>query len=149
MEQLRKKVYETTFIVNATLDDAQIDQVIERFREFLVKNEAEVRTLDKWGRKRLAYPIQKKNNGYYTVCEFSAPSDIAAKLERYYHLDENIMRFLTVQLSEKLLKARQEQERKTAAQEAVPPPVQEVKPERKVVPPGAHDDDEDAEDDAT
>jgi small subunit ribosomal protein S6 len=147
MEQ-RKKVYETTFIVNATLDDAQIDQVVDRFRDFLMKNEAEIRTLDKWGRKRLAYPIQKKNNGYYTVCEFSAPTDIVAKLERYYHLDENVMRFLTVQLSEKTLKARQEQERRSAVQEIVPP-VSEVKPEPKIIPPGAPDDEEVAEDDAT
>lgn len=147
MEQQRKRVYETTFIVNATLDDAQIDQVIERFREFVTKNEAEIRTLDKWGRKRLAYPIQKKNNGYYAVCEFSAPADIVAKLERYYHLDENIMRFLTVQLSEKMLKARLEQERRSAVPpEAVPSPV-EVKPERNVTPPGAQDDEE-SDDDA-
>mgnify|MGYP001199735525 CR=1 FL=1 len=150
MEQQRKRVYETTFIVNATLDDAQIDQVIERFREFVTKNEAEIRTLDKWGRKRLAYPIQKKNNGYYAVCEFSAPAEIVAKLERYYHLDENIMRFLTVQLSEKMLKARQEQERRSAAPpEQGPPPPVEVKPERNVTPPGAQDDDEESDDDAT
>lgn len=164
MEPQRKKVYETTFIVNATLDDAQIDQTIDRFGEFLTKNEAEIRTMDKWGRKRLAYPIQKKNNGFYTVCEFAAPSDIVGKLERYYHLEENIMRFLTVQLSEKMLKARQEQERRAAAQAqmeaAVPPPPtpapprQAVSPEaprpvQKVVPPGSQNDDEDSDDDAT
>lgn len=161
MEPQRKKVYETTFIVNATLDDAQIDQTIERLGEFLTKNEAEIRTLDKWGRKRLAYPIQKKNNGFYTVCEFSGPSDIVGKLERYYHLEENIMRFLTIQLSEKMLKARQEQERRATAQaEAAspappapappaPPRQTAVKPEQKAVPPGSQDNDEDGDDDAT
>lgn len=130
MEQ-RKKIYETTFIANATLDDAQINQMVDRFKEFLTKNGSEIRVLEQWGRKRLAYPIEKKNNGFYTICEFNAPADIIAKLERYYALDENIMRFLTVQLSEKLIKARQEQERKTAAElaaaavatPAVAPPV--------------------------
>lgn len=159
MEQ-RKKIYETTFIANATLDDAQIDQIIERFKEFLGKNGAEIRTLDKWGRKRLAYPIEKKNNGFYTVCEFSAPSDIMTKLERYYALDENVMRFLTVQMTEKLLKARQEQERKMAAEAAAaatPPVVAQpapapvaappVRPEPKVAPPGSQNGDE--EDDVT
>ena len=53
MEQHRK-VYETTFIVNATLDDAQIDQVIDRFKEFIGKQSGEVTSLEKWGRKRLA-----------------------------------------------------------------------------------------------
>jgi small subunit ribosomal protein S6 len=159
MEQ-RKKIYETTFIANATLDDAQIDQIVERFKDFLGKNGAEVRTLDKWGRKRLAYPIEKKNNGFYTVCEFTAPSDIMTKLERYYALDENIMRFLTVQLTEKMLKARQEQERKMAAEAAAaaappvtapapaPVPVAAARPEPKVAPPGSQNGDED-EDDVT
>lgn len=148
MEQ-RKKIYETTFIANATLDDAQIDQIVDRFKEFLTKNGSEIRVLEKWGRKRLAYPIEKKNNGFYTICEFNAPADIITKLERYYALDENIMRFLTVQLSEKLIKARQEQERKTAAELAaaaaaapavatpVAPPAPALKAETKTVPPGS------------
>lgn len=163
MDQQHTRVYETTFIVNATLDDAQIDQIIDRFKEFLVKNGSEIRTLDKWGRKRLAYPIQKKNNGFYTVCEFSSPADITAKLERYYALDENVMRFLTVQLSEKMLKARKEQERRALEQASAqapsptppppqPPPQQPApvvsKAADNAVPPGAHDNDED-EDDAT
>ena len=108
MEQ-RRKVYETTFIVNATLDDAQIDQIVEKFREFVVKQSGEIKVLDKWGRKRLSYPIQKKNNGFYIVSEFVAPADAVGKLERYFTLDENVMRFLTIQLSEKALRAREEQ----------------------------------------
>lgn len=160
MEQ-RKKIYETTFIANATLDDAQIDQIVDRFKEFLTKNGSEIRVLEKWGRKRLAYPIEKKNNGFYTICEFNAPADIIAKLERYYALDENVMRFLTVQLSEKMIKARQEQERKTAAELAAAavatppgapsapsaPPVPASaapKVETKAVPPGPQDDEDNA-----
>jgi len=162
MEQ-RKKIYETTFISNATLDDTQIDQIIDRFKEFLIKNGSEIRVLEKWGRKRLAYPIEKKNNGFYTICEFNAPADIIAKLERYYALDENIMRFLSIQLSEKLIKARQEQERKNAAEQAAaavatpavataPAPAvvavpESAKAESKAVPPGSQGD-EPGKDDA-
>lgn len=118
MDSQRRKVYETTFIVNATLDDAQIDQSIEKFREFIVKQSGEVRVLDKWGRKRLAYPIQKKNNGFYAVCEYSAPADTIGKVERYFALDENVMRYLTVQLSEKALRARAEQVKISERQDA-------------------------------
>jgi len=119
MDQQRRKVYETTFIVNATLDDAQIDQIIDKFREFVAKQSGEITLLEKWGRKRLSYPIQKKNNGFYTVSEFAAPSDMIAKLERYFSLDENIMRFLTIQLSEKALKAREQQAKLNEKEEAV------------------------------
>jgi small subunit ribosomal protein S6 len=98
--------YETTFIINATLDDAQTEAVIARVQDILVKNEGSVTAVEKWGRKRLAFPIQKKNNGFYVVLLFSAKGDAVAKLERHYQLDENIMRFLTVQLDAKALKSR-------------------------------------------
>jgi len=127
MEAQTKRSYETIFIVNATLDDAQIDHLIERFKEFLAKQGSEVVSIENWGRKRLAYPIQKKNNGFYLLCEFSAPPDIVSKLERYYTLEENIMRFLTVQLTEKALRARKE---KTDAEKAEPS-ADQPKPEQK------------------
>jgi small subunit ribosomal protein S6 len=117
MDQQRRKVYETTFILNATLDDAQIDQIVDKFKDFVTKQSGEFKLLEKWGRKRLTYPIQKKNNGFYVVSEFTAPSDMIAKLERYYALDENIMRFLTIQLSEKALKARDQQKKLTEKDE--------------------------------
>lgn len=101
-----KHVYETTFIVNATLDDAQIDGVISKITDFIQKHGGEIRELVKWGRKRFAYPLQKKNNGFYVVCEFAAPGDLVAKLERHYFLDENILRYLTILLTPKVLKVR-------------------------------------------
>jgi small subunit ribosomal protein S6 len=102
----KKKIYETTFIVNAALDDPQIDAEIERVKEVIVKNGGEIRDVNKWGRKRFAYPIKKKNNGFYAVIEFTAPSDAIAKLERHYQLDENILRYLTIVLDKKALKAK-------------------------------------------
>lgn len=102
----KKKIYETTFIVNASLDDAQIDGVIEKAKEVVTKNGGEIRDLFKWGRKRFAYPLRKKNNGFYVVAEFSAPGDVVGKLERHYELDENILRYLTLVLDKIALKAR-------------------------------------------
>ena len=101
-----RRVYETTFIVNASLDDHQIDGVIEKVREVITKNGGEIRELVKWGRKRFAYTIKKKNNGFYVVFEFLAPGDLIAKLERHYFLDENIMRYITLVLDKRALKAR-------------------------------------------
>ena len=101
------KIYETTFIVNAALDDAQIDAVLEKVKEVIVKNHGEVRAIEKWGRKRLAYTIDKKNNGFYAFFEFKAPGDLITKLERHYHLDEQIIRHLTIQLDKKALKAKE------------------------------------------
>lgn len=105
MEQI-KRLYESTFIVNASLDDAQIDAVIGHVQELITTNGGEITSLAKWGRKRLAYPIRKKNNGFYVTIEFKALGHLIAQLERLCQLDENIIRYLTIQVDKKALKAR-------------------------------------------
>lgn len=115
------KIYETAFIVNAGLDDPQIDAVIEKVKEFIAKQSGTVLDINKWGRKRFAYPIRKKNNGFYVIAEFTGSGDIVAKLERHYQLDENVLRYLTILLDKRALKARaQKAAADKAAAEAAP-----------------------------
>jgi len=102
----KKNIYETTFIVNASLDDPQIDAIIDKVQEVITKNNGEIMELAKWGRKRFAYPIKKKNNGFYVVFEFNASGDLIARLERHFLLEENIIRFLIIGLDKKALQAR-------------------------------------------
>lgn len=102
----KQKVYETTFIINAGLDDPQIDVIIDKVKELIIKHGGEIMELAKWGRKRFAYPIKKKNNGFYVLCEFTSTGDIVARLERHFQLDENIIRFLILALDKKALQAR-------------------------------------------
>ncbi len=123
MDTLTRR-YETTFIINATLDDAQTEAVLARVQDVLTKTGATELTIEKWGRKRLAYPIQKKNNGFYVVVLFSAKGDAVSKLERHYQLDENIIRYLTVQLDAKAIKARRSVAR-SEEEPAAAPVVQE------------------------
>ena len=136
----RTNIYETTFIVNVSLDDAQIGVVTEKVKDFIVKNGGAIRELVQWGRKRFAYPIQNKNNGYYVVIEFSAPTDLIAKLERHYFLEENILRYLTIVLDKKALKARTSAAAllaEQAAAEAAPPAKTEAAVPVKVETPAA------------
>jgi small subunit ribosomal protein S6 len=102
----KKNIYEATFIVNASLDDPQIDAIIDKVQEGIIKNNGEIMELAKWGRKRFAYPIKKKNNGFYVVCEFKSSGDLIARLERFFLLEENIIRFLIIGLDKKALQAR-------------------------------------------
>jgi len=104
----QKRTYETTFIINASLEDPQIETTIDHVAETIARNGGEITATNKWGRKRLAYPINKKNNGYYVNLEFAASSNVLPQLERIYQLDENILRFLTIYLDEKAIKARQQ-----------------------------------------
>ena len=101
-----QSTYETTFIVNATLEDTQVDVIIEKVKELIAKNGGQILAAEKWGRKRLTYTIRKKNNGFYMFFEFKAPGDAIAKIERHYQLEEQILRYLTVKLDKKALKAR-------------------------------------------
>jgi small subunit ribosomal protein S6 len=100
-----KHSYETTFIVNASLEDPQIDAVINHIQEVITRNGGEVQALNKWGRKRLAFTIKKRNNGFYTNIEFTGAGSIIPQLERTYQLDENILRFLTIHRDKRSLRA--------------------------------------------
>lgn len=102
----KQRQYETTVIINASLEDTQIDAVIARISDTITKNGGTITALNKWGRKRLAYPINKKSNGYYVNIEFTAPPTLIAVLERSYQLDEMVLRYLTIALDRKALEAR-------------------------------------------
>lgn len=102
----KQRIYESTVIINASLDDAQVEAVIARISDTITKNGGTITALNKWGRKRLSYPINKKTNGFYVNIEFTAPPSLIATLERSYQLDEMILRYLTIALDRKVLEAR-------------------------------------------
>lgn len=95
---MKNNIYESAVIINAALDDEQIESIISRIKETIVNNGGEIREIENWGRKRLAYMVKKSKIGYYVIFRFSSPSNIIAKLERSYSLDEHILRYLTIKL---------------------------------------------------
>ncbi len=95
--------YESVVIINAALEDDQVDATCGRIEELIKSNGGEVTDIDKWGRKRLAYPIQKSKSGYYAVYRFIAPREVVSKLERAFRLDESIIRYLTIVLDKKAI----------------------------------------------
>lgn len=96
---MRTGVYESAVLINAALDDQQIEAILSRIKDIIINNGGQIRELENWGRKRLAYPVDKSKIGYYAIYRFDAPGDIVAKLERIYSLDEQILRFMTLKLS--------------------------------------------------
>jgi small subunit ribosomal protein S6 len=95
---VKNKVYESAVLINAALDDEQIQAIIERIKETILNNGGEIREIENWGRKRLAYTVKKSKIGYYVIIRFNAPTNLISKLERYYSLDEYILRYLTINL---------------------------------------------------
>ncbi len=118
-----KRWYETTFIVNAGLEDHAVDGVVNKVVEYIKNNGGEISTVDKWGRKRLAYPINKKNNGYYVYVIFESAATLPPLLERYFFLDDNVIRQLTVELDLKMLEYRRATQAQREAEVGQPDPV--------------------------
>ncbi|MDP3682718.1 MAG: 30S ribosomal protein S6 [Ignavibacteria bacterium] len=118
---MRRNNYESGIIINATLDDTQIDAIVAKFKELIANNGGDLKNTDLWGRKRLAYMIQKHKVGYYVFFRFEAPSEFIIKLERMYKLEENILRFLTLKLDKYALAELEKQSANQAVKvEAVP-----------------------------
>ncbi len=92
------KNYETVFILTPLLNEAQVQETIEKFRQVLKENSADIIHEENWGLRKLAYPIQKKSTGFYILIEFQGPAEIVDQLEIAYRRDEKVVRFLTTVL---------------------------------------------------
>ena len=112
------KNYETYIIVDGNLEDNVIEDIIAKYESLLKKNGVEIKNIEKIGRKRLAYPINKKQNGFYICYEIISDPDYISKLERIYKLDENVLRYLTVYMSKKTIKEKEEYLKKRAVMAA-------------------------------
>lgn len=108
--------YETTVIINGALEDEAITQVVNRTSEFITRNGGEIGKADHWGRRRLAYPINKKNNGYYIQYNIDGPAALVQQMERFFMLEEHVIRHLTLQLDDNDLKGRDEVRSRLAAE---------------------------------
>lgn len=97
------KNYETVFILTPVLSDSQMKDTVEKFKQLLKDNGAQIVNEENWGLRKLAYPIQHKTTGFYQLFEFKAPSTIVNTLEIEIRRDERIMRFLTTVLDKHAL----------------------------------------------
>ena len=90
--------YETVFILTPVLSDVQMKEAVEKFKDILVAEGAEIINEENWGLKKLAYPIEKKSTGFYQLIEFKAEPSVIQKLEINYRRDERVLRYLTTKL---------------------------------------------------
>jgi len=111
-------MYETAVLMNAALEDDQIQSIISRIKETITNNGGEIKDFEDWGRKRLAYIVKKNKIGYYVIFRFTSPPVVLSKLDRLYKLDDNILRYLTIKLSKAALEQIEINKRQAAAQSA-------------------------------
>jgi len=98
--------YETVFILTPVLSDAQMKEAVEKFKNLLTEQGAEIVNEEDWGLRKLAYTIDKKTTGFYTFLEFNAEPTVIDKLEVNFRRDERVIRFLTVKQDKFALEKR-------------------------------------------
>jgi small subunit ribosomal protein S6 len=90
--------YETVIILTPLLSEEAVKEVVTKFTKLLTDGGAEIIQEDNWGLRKLAYPIDKKSNGFFNLTEYKASGDLIAKLELQLKRDERVLRFLTIRL---------------------------------------------------
>lgn len=94
--------YELTYIIDTAVEETARKELIEKFNGLIKLNGGEVEKVDEtWGKRRLAYPINDKPEGYYVMVTMQAPSELPKEIERNLEINENIMRYLIIKLVEK------------------------------------------------
>ena len=86
------RAYELMVILNPEVEDRAVEPSLSKFREIVTNAGGTIDNLDIWGRRRLAYEIQKKSEGIYAVVNFTASPETAAELDRVLNLNESVMR---------------------------------------------------------
>ena len=92
--------YEVMFILDPALEDEKKDEIIELVKG-IIEAEGTVGEVDVWGMRKLAYPIQKKNDGYYVVMQFEAEPTLPKELDRRLKISDAVMRHIIVNKEEK------------------------------------------------
>ena len=90
------KQYEVMYVIDTALEDSARTELINRFNELVVKNGGEVERVDEWGKRRLAYAINYKTEGYYVLMYIKAPADLPRELERNLKISESVLRYLVI-----------------------------------------------------
>ena len=88
--------YELTVVVNAKIEDDARVATVEKVKEYVARYGGTITNVDEWGKKRLAYEIQKMKEGSYYFIQFEADATAPAEIERHVRIMENVIRYLCV-----------------------------------------------------
>lgn len=114
--------YETFFIVDSDLPDEVVATLDEKVKSVVTANGGQVLSYVPWGKKKLAYEVNKRTRGLYILMEYTGGATLVAELERNMRLDERVLKFITVKLEDRF---DPEKEALRKAAEAAPRPFSE------------------------
>jgi small subunit ribosomal protein S6 len=108
------RVYELLFVIAPTVEDGEAKSLLNQVSDLIVGRGAKLLKVDYLGRRRLAYPIQKFNEGHYAVITFEGDGSEIAEIERRLRVTDTVIRYLTVRIDEDLKRAEKIRARRAA-----------------------------------
>ena len=100
MDQKTVNTYETLFVSDLTGGEEAAKATVEKFKGIIAAN-AEIEEVNEWGKRRFEYPINDKNEGYYTLITFKSAPEFPAEIERIFNITEGILRSIVIRKNEK------------------------------------------------
>ena len=88
--------YELHYILEAEMEDEARAALIQRYADLITSNGGEIESAEEWGKRKFAYPINYKNEGYYVLVNFKAPADFIEELGRNFRINENTVRYMII-----------------------------------------------------
>lgn len=96
------KRYETIFISDPDLTDEGRAPLFDRVKDLITQHDGFLVKMDLWGTRKLAYDIKRKNRGYYTLVDFCGSGELVSEMERFFRIDDRVLKFMSVMLAEKV-----------------------------------------------
>ena len=93
--------YELIYVIDTAMEETARNELIARFNGMIEENAGKVEKVEEWGKRRLAYTVNYKNEGYYVLVNFTANPELPREIERVMQINESILRYLTVKVEEK------------------------------------------------
>lgn len=92
------RAYEVIYILRPDLEEEATKELVDRLSAVITANGGEELKVNEWGKRKLAYEIEKLNEGYYVLLNFNGEAETVSELERNMKISENVIRFLTVKV---------------------------------------------------
>ena len=93
--------YELIYVIDTAMEESARNELIARFNGMIEADGGKVEKVEEWGKRRLAYAINYKTEGYYVLVNFTANAELPREIERVMQINESILRYLTVKVEEK------------------------------------------------
>jgi len=118
------RIYEELFIIRPEAAEEEVDQLVEQLSSVVTSASGTVDKVEKWGKRKLAYRVQKCREGHYVLLQFSAGPETVKELERRLRVTDAVIKFLTVRIDQTLrrLEKRRQQREKRARRRPAPAP---------------------------